>query len=118
MPKGQKDITCGLNADTNTIRKEATNADPGTAVKSALDAAVTAADGERITFRAFHCPPTTALPNATCTRKDNLSTETKEDIGRSATVTYDPSSKKYTAKAEATWKASFECKEPPPPHHR
>ena len=114
MPKQQKDITCGLNTDTNTVRKEATHADPGTATKSALDAAVTAADGERITFRAFHCPPTTALPNATCTSKQNLSTETKDDIQRSATVTYDPSTKKYTAKAEATWKASFECKEPPP----
>ncbi len=110
MPKQQRDITCGINTDTNTITKEATNADPGTATKSALNAAVTAADRERIHFRAFHCPPTTALPDATCTIKANLSTETKDDIQRSATITYDPSTKKYTAKAEATWKASFECK--------
>ena len=114
MPKQQKDIACGLNTDSNTVKKESTNADAGTATKAAMDAAVTAADLERVAFRAFHCPPTTALPNATCTSKENLSTETKDDIQRSATVAYDPATKKYTAKAEATWKASFECKEPAP----
>jgi hypothetical protein len=112
MTKQQKDITCGNNNDENTVKKEHTDKDAPKAVETAIDAALTAADAERVAFRAFHCPPTKALPKATCTNKESLSTEEKEDIKRSWTLTYYPATKKYTAKAEATWTASFDCNEP------
>lgn len=113
MPKKQKDINCGLNADKNTVEKSAKNKDAGKAVNQALNAAMAAADLQRVNFRALHCPPNDASDTRDCTQKQNLKGD-KEDIVPAVTsVTYNKDKKEWEAKATATWEASFECVKPP-----
>jgi len=104
--KTQKDIHCGNNSDGDKIVEMKEDKDPGVAVKAAITAAETKANGERVNFRAYHCPLKTEQED--CTKKENLKGD-KDDIVTTATVSYNKVKKVWVAEATSTWSASFDC---------